>query len=137
MPFRNPPEVNLAIFRGLLRWYPENADLIHSGLTLPIPQRVELLRDLVHHGAPNEIVKRAVEEGLPLVRVANTGISGVVDAYGRVTARLGLGREGVLDAALPVAANPTPFARWGNSIAWLVVILIFLGGIFPRWCQSK
>ena len=80
---------------------------------------------------------RAVEEGLPLVRVANTGISGVIDAYGRVTARLGLGREGVLDAALPVAANPTPFARWGNSIAWLVVILIFLGGIFPRLFQSK
>ncbi len=80
---------------------------------------------------------RAVEEGLPLVRVANTGISGVVDAYGRVTARLGLGREGVLDAALPVAANPTPFARWGNAIAWLVVILIILGGIFHRLFQSK
>jgi len=61
---RNPPEVNLAILRGLLRWYPENAELIHGGLSLPIPQRVELLRDLVHHGAPDEIVKRAVEDEL-------------------------------------------------------------------------
>lgn len=73
---------------------------------------------------------RAVEEGLPLVRVANTGISGVVDAYGRVKARLDLGREGILDATLPVAiASPTPFARWGNTIAWIAVIAVFLGGI--------
>ncbi len=72
---------------------------------------------------------RAVEEGLPLVRVANTGISGVVDAYGRVTARLGLGLEGIVDARLPVAIEtPTPFARWGNAITWIAVVGIFLGG---------
>ena len=73
---------------------------------------------------------RAVEEGLPLVRVANTGISGVVDAYGRVTARLGLGLEGIVDANLPVAVEtPTPFARWGNAITWIAVIGIFVGGV--------
>ena len=74
---------------------------------------------------------RAVEEGLPLVRVANTGISGVVDAYGRVKARLGLGREGIVDTTLPVAiASLTPFARWGNAIAWIAVIAVFLSGLF-------
>ena len=46
-------------------------------------------------------ILRAVEEGLPVARAANTGISAVIDPYGRVLASLPLGQEGVLDAALP------------------------------------
>lgn len=65
---------------------------------------------------------RAVEEGLPLVRVANTGISAIVDGYGRVRAHLGLGREGVIDGPLPVALPPTPFARLGD-LATLLLLL--------------
>ncbi|MCC7048445.1 MAG: apolipoprotein N-acyltransferase [Alphaproteobacteria bacterium] len=65
---------------------------------------------------------RAVEEGLPLVRSANTGISGVIDAYGRVVAKLELGRAGVLDAPLPQAlGTPTPFARLGD---WAVLAML-------------
>ncbi len=71
---------------------------------------------------------RAVEEGLPLVRVANTGISGVVDAYGRIRKSLGLGRAGVVDGALPVALAPTPYARFGDAIAAVILVVAFTGG---------
>jgi apolipoprotein N-acyltransferase len=71
---------------------------------------------------------RAVEEGLPLVRAANTGISGVVDGYGRLVARLGLGQEGVVDAPLPPSLSPTIFSRWGNSVAALLILTALLGG---------
>jgi apolipoprotein N-acyltransferase len=78
---------------------------------------------------------RAVEEGLPLVRAANTGISGVVDGYGRVTARLGLGQSGVLDADLP---RPPPgltvFAQFGERmLAVLLAATVFLAALLRRF----
>lgn len=68
---------------------------------------------------------RAIEEGLPLVRAANTGISAVIDPLGRIVAELGLGAEGVLDARLPAAIPPTPYARVGD-IPTIIVILIVI-----------
>ena len=66
---------------------------------------------------------RAVEEGLAVVRVANTGISAVIDAYGRPVARLGLGQQGAIDSRLPTAlASPPLYARLGNWLtAWLLL----------------
>jgi apolipoprotein N-acyltransferase len=69
---------------------------------------------------------RAIEEGLPLVRAANTGISAVVDPLGRVISALPLGTEGILDARLPRALPPTLFARVGDGPAGLMVAGAFL-----------
>jgi len=63
---------------------------------------------------------RTIEEGLPLVRTADTGISAVVDGMGRVVASLGLDRRGVVDAPLPQPAGLTIFAIFGNAIPLLL-----------------
>ena len=59
---------------------------------------------------------RAVEEGLPLVRAANNGISAAVDGYGRILARLDLDVRGTIDVVLPPALSPPPYARFGDAI---------------------
>jgi apolipoprotein N-acyltransferase len=64
---------------------------------------------------------RAIEEALPVARAANTGISAVIDPYGRVTAQLGLGKMAVLDSRLPAAAAPSPYARYGD---WVFLLLL-------------
>jgi apolipoprotein N-acyltransferase len=69
---------------------------------------------------------RAIEEGLPLVRAANTGISAVIDPLGRIVARLGLGLEGVLDSSLPSAIPPTVYTRAGDIPAALIVAAAFV-----------
>lgn len=58
---------------------------------------------------------RAVEEGVPVVRAANTGISAVIDPLGRVVAALPLGAEGVLDARLPRRIESPLYARTGDT----------------------
>jgi apolipoprotein N-acyltransferase len=69
---------------------------------------------------------RAVEQGLPLVRAANTGISAVVDPVGRIVARLPLGIEGVLDSPLPAPIAPTIYARVGDMPAAILVAVALL-----------
>ncbi len=68
---------------------------------------------------------RAIEQGLPLVRAANTGVSAVIDPVVRIVARLGLGIEGVLDSTLPSAISPTIYARIGDIPALVIVIAAF------------
>lgn len=76
---------------------------------------------------------RTVEQGLPLVRATNDGISAVVDAYGRIVSELGLGQTGVVDAPLPDALPPPPYARWGDwAVLGLNVLLLGLAAVLPR-----
>lgn len=72
---------------------------------------------------------RAVEEGLPLVRAANNGISAVVDPYGRVLVRLAQDEIAAVDSPLPSPLAPTPYARLGRLWVPLLLILL-LGGAF-------
>jgi apolipoprotein N-acyltransferase len=74
---------------------------------------------------------RAIEEGLPLVRAANTGISAVVDPLGRIVASLPLGTDGVIDAPLPQPIGAPLYARIGDTVATLMVVIALLALI--RW----
>ena len=76
---------------------------------------------------------RAIEEGLPLVRAANTGISAVVDPLGRVMASLPLGAEGILDAGLPRSLEPTVYARGGDVFAGLLLAISIILCLRRRW----
>jgi apolipoprotein N-acyltransferase len=93
---------------------------------------------------------RAIEEGVPMVRAAYTGISAVIDPFGKITHQIGLNESGVIDARLPaplpiqssvgvgvvgvagIGAGRTHYARFGDS---LFLILLLIGGAvacFPR-----
>ncbi len=75
---------------------------------------------------------RAVEEGLPLARAANTGISGMIDAYGRVTAFLGLGKQGIVDAGLPRRTDqPTFYAAYGNKVPLIFCLILLIAAAVP------
>jgi apolipoprotein N-acyltransferase len=69
---------------------------------------------------------RAVEFGLPVVRSANTGVSAVIDAQGRIVASLPLGTHGHADAPLPAALPPTPYARLGD---WPFLLLLVVASV--------
>lgn len=75
---------------------------------------------------------RAVEEGLPLVRSANNGISAVYDAYGREQARLDLDVAGVLDAPLPRAIAMPLYARVGIFAPVLLMLLCWGAALATR-----
>ena len=64
---------------------------------------------------------RTIEQGLPLVRAANTGISAVIDPLGRVIKSLPLGTEGIMDASLPQRIDAPLYARTGDSGVVLVI----------------
>lgn len=69
---------------------------------------------------------RAVEQGIPLVRVGNNGITATIDARGRVLAQLGLDAVGAITTALPRPIEPTTYALYGDIPAWIVAIMLAL-----------
>ena len=72
---------------------------------------------------------RAVEEGLPMVRAANTGISAIIDAHGRIFESLSLDRQGVLTAPVPGYLPRTPSSRMGLAAPGILGLLITMAGL--------
>ncbi|WP_294614113.1 apolipoprotein N-acyltransferase [uncultured Roseovarius sp.] len=70
---------------------------------------------------------RSAEQGLPMIRVANTGVSAMIDATGRITAAIPMGQAGWRDAPLPPPLAPTLYARTGDMV--MILLLAMLLGL--------
>ena len=74
---------------------------------------------------------RAAEQGLPMVRVANTGISAMIDPWGRLRAQLPLNEAGFVDAALPAPLPETLYARTGDWPVFALSLFCLFCGALP------
>lgn len=88
---------------------------------------------------------RAIEEGLPMARVASRGDTGMIDPFGRWTAHASTAdpalfgadpdgwRSAVIDARIPAALPPTPYSNWRDGLFWLILLGLNLGlFVLPR-----
>ena len=106
-------------------------EIIFPGETVPGNERPGWLLNLTNDGwfgissGPYQHLQQArvrtIEQGLPLVRAANTGISAVIDPLGRIVKSLPLGTEGIMDASLPRRVDATLYARTGDAGVALVI----------------
>ncbi len=79
---------------------------------------------------------RAIEQGLPVIRSTPTGVSAIIDGYGRTRASLGLGQAGVIDGPLPAALPPTLYSRWGDLPVLVGISVIILAAAIRRLWTS-
>lgn len=119
-------------------------EVIFPGEVLPAGARPGLLLNLTNDawfgltpGPYQHFVQarlRAVEEGLPLVRAANTGISAIIDPLGRIVAASELGQEALVDGPLPVAMKTVPvLAQIPNTVLALLLAIALGAAIVPFW----
>ncbi len=73
---------------------------------------------------------RAIEQGVPLARAANTGVSGVFDAVGREIATSTLWRATSLDSRLPIRLAPTIYSQFGDSLLFLEIVLTLISAMW-------
>ena len=76
---------------------------------------------------------RAIEEGLPVARSTNTGVSAMIDSRGRILAKLEIGERGVLDVRLPPPGPPTVFSRVGDVPMFAATFLLLLLSMWPKF----
>jgi apolipoprotein N-acyltransferase len=118
-----PPTVPLvcyeAIFPGEVLQYSE--DRTRPGLILNVTNDGWFGRTAGPYQHFAQARLRAIEEGLPIIRAANTGISAIIDPYGRVLSQIPLGQEGVLDGNLPQKISP-PFVANHQMVVFIVLL---------------
>jgi apolipoprotein N-acyltransferase len=118
-------------------------EVIFPDRLLPEAQRPDLLINLTNDGwfgnstGPYQHLAqarmRSVEQGLPLLRAANTGISASIDPMGRILDRTNLGQKTVLDVAIAKAMPVTPYGHYGDAVLLLLIsILVVTSPLFSR-----
>lgn len=79
---------------------------------------------------------RAIEEGMPLIRVANTGVSAVIDSFGRILESLPLNSMGIIDSTLPCAIPAPLYARFGFLLLPILILcyatFVMVGAVRSR-----
>ncbi|TLP69436.1 apolipoprotein N-acyltransferase [Parasedimentitalea maritima] len=108
-----------AVFPQLVNKAPERPDML-----------VQITNDAwfgIYSGPYQHLVQaqmRAAEQGLPMIRVANTGVSAMIDGHGRIRESLPLGEAGFVDAVLPQPLPPTLYSRVGDLPVFLFLLLL-------------
>jgi len=80
---------------------------------------------------------RAIEQGLPLVRAANTGVSAIFDAKGRATGILSVNIRGILSGQLPGKLSETIYSKYGDKIFLTMQFLILILILFLRYNRTS
>ncbi|HTR87853.1 MAG TPA: apolipoprotein N-acyltransferase [Reyranella sp.] len=80
---------------------------------------------------------RTIEEGLPMIRAANTGVSAVIDAYGRVLASLDMEQQGIIDHTLPPRRSATPYAEWHDLTLLALIAAFAVAIVVTSWCEMR
>jgi len=80
---------------------------------------------------------RAAEQGLPMIRVANTGISAMIDPYGRLRETIPLGEAGYIDAQLPAPLSVTLYSKTGDWPIFALVVLLVVAAGFSKALQQR
>ena len=76
---------------------------------------------------------RSIEQGLPLLRAANTGVSAVIDPLGRIVMHSELGQSTFLDSRVPMAVDAPPYARWGDLMLFALLAALAMTLRTTHW----